>query len=236
MIRAPREAVMGREGLGQQLLLLLLAAAVVVQEARVVALVGSGAADAVDEDVAIGSGRRGRGPFLKVLRLGARHLLLVAPEAERVAGTGAAEPGGQRRRRGLLAVAIGVGGLSQRRGEVQVDGLHAGLAVALRGEAQGRRAENAAALAGAARAGVGAGWRGTVDAVAHAARGRRGREGVLPLAVAAAEDGQAGDQRGAAGAGFTHRGGEVGGACRTHTHTTQELLNSCSPLEDLREI
>lgn len=226
---------MGREGLGQQLFLFLLAAAVVVQEARVVALVGPGATDAVDEHVAIGGGRGGRGCFLKVLRLGACHLLLVTAEAKGVARTRAPKPGRQRRRRGLLAVAIGVGGLRQRGGEVQVDGLHAGLTVALRGKAEGRRAENAAALASAARAGVGAGRRGAVDAVAHATRGRRGREGVLLLAVAPPEDGQAGDQRGAAGAWFTHRDGEVGGAFGTHTHTTRGLQDSTSPMEESQE-
>lgn len=194
MIGRPRKAVVGREGLGEQLLLLLLAAtAVVVHKARVVALVGPGATDAVDEHVPIGGGGRGR--FLKVLRLGASHFLLVAAEAERVARAGAPEPGRQRRRRGLLAVAISVGGLRQRRGEVQVDGLHPGLAVALGGKAEGRRAEDAATLAGAARAGVGAGRRRAVDAVAHTTRGRRGRERVLPLAVAPTEDGEAGDQR-----------------------------------------
>lgn len=89
------------------------------------------------------------------------------------------------------------GGISPLGAIVQVELYR--VAVPLAVEAEGRCAEQAAALARAAGAGVRAGGRRSVDAIANTARGGRGREGVLSLSDAASEDGKPGDQGGAAG-------------------------------------
>lgn len=102
-----------------------------------------------------------------------------------------AESCGRRRSYRLLVVSVCISGLRQGGREVQVDGLNAWIAVPLSRETERRRAKQAPAFAGAARAGVGAGGRGGVNAISHSPRGRGGGEGLLPLAGAAAEDWQA---------------------------------------------
>lgn len=140
-------------------------AAVVVEEPRVVALVGPRAADALNEHIPVGCGG-GRGHFFKILGLRARDLLLlVAAEPKRVAGLGPPDTLADSCSR-LLAIPIRVGALRQRGGEVQVDGMGAWITVPFRRETEGGGSEKAPAFPGTAGAGVGAGGRRGVDAIA----------------------------------------------------------------------
>lgn len=72
------------------------------------------------------------------------------------------------------------------------------VAVSFAVEAEGRCAKEAAAFARAAGARIGAGGRGSVDAIADTTGGGRGGERVLPLSHATSKDGKPGDQGGAA--------------------------------------
>lgn len=205
MVGGAREAVVGRERLRQQLFLVArrtfgaaAASTVVVEEPGVVALVPSGAADAIDEHVPIGCGG-GRGPLVEILGLRTRDLLLVASESKGMSRPGpAAAVCEARRRRRLLVVSIGVGALRHLGFMVQVYGLVRRNAVPFGRETERRSAEKAPALPGAARAGVGAGRRRAVDTIPHSPRRRRGGERFLPLAVAPAENRQTGDESGTA--------------------------------------
>lgn len=114
----------------------------------------------------------------------------------RLGPTAALAEAGRRQRPRLLVVPIRVGALRQLRRVVQVRGLARRVAVPFGGEAERRSAEKAPALPGAAGAGVGAGWGRAVDTISHSPRGGGGGEGLLPLAVASAENWQTGDKSG----------------------------------------
>lgn len=118
----------------------------------------------------------------------------MAPKAKGVARLGPWKHSAilEAQRRVVLA-AVGVLGWVQRRG---LDAWR--LTVPLAAEADGGRAEQAAALSRAAVAGVGAGGGRGVNAIAHAGRGWGGGQRFLPLTYAPPEDGQPGDERGAA--------------------------------------
>lgn len=235
MIRCPGEALVSWERLRKQLFLLawwpsvvVTAATVVIEDPGVIALIGSRAADAVDEHISIG--RRGRWwSLVKVLSLRAcDFLLLVAAKSKWVAWLGPsaaiAEPRWHRRAYCLLIISVGIGALCQRRCEVEVDRLDTWIAVPFTCEAERRRAEQAPPFPGAAGAGVGARRRGGVDAISHSAWRWRGGKGLLPLAAAAAEDWQAGNKSWSPWAWFTHLKAEAVGHSE-RTSRQKHLIN-----------
>lgn len=182
------------------------ATTVVIKEPRVIPLIAPWATDTVYKHISIGCGGRGR--FVKILCLRARDFLLMAAKPEWVAwleaSTTITETCWEWRCYGLLVVSICVSSLCQWWCKVQVNRLDTWLTIPFSCETKRWSTEKAPAFPRTAGAGVGAGWRRTVDAISHSAWRWRGGEGLLPLTAASAEDRQSGHKCGTAWDWFTH--------------------------------